>query len=133
MIVKDNRIISMGYNGTPSGWDNNCEEELFCYDERETYFEREEWTFDSKRKGFTQLKTKPEIIHAEMNALFKLARSHESGEGAVMFCTHSPCIECAKGIYGSGINHYYYLSDYRDDLGLLFLKRSGVLVDKVEK
>lgn len=131
VIVKDNRIISMGYNGTPAGWDNNCEDELFSYDERDTYFEKDEWNFIPERKGYTRLKTKQEIIHSEMNALFKLARSHESGEGAVMFCTHSPCIECSKGIYAAGISHFYYSHNYRSNVGVDFLKKCGIGVDKV--
>ena len=74
IVVKDNRIISIGYNGTPAGWDNNCEDE--------------------------NNKTKPEVIHAEANSIMKLASSNESGKGSVMFLTHAPCIDCAKLIYG---------------------------------
>lgn len=106
IIVKNERIISIGYNGTPAGWDNNCE-----YD-----------------KG---LKTKPEVIHAEANAIAKLARSSESGEGAEMFITHAPCMECAKLIYTSGITHVFYRNPYRDNSGLEFLQKCNVEVNQI--
>lgn len=120
LIVKDDRIISIGYNGMPAGWDNNCEEESI-----ELY------------SGFeaihhTVLKTKPEVLHAETNAIAKLARSNESGEGACLFVTHSPCLECAKLIYQSGIKHVYYEDPYRSDTGLDFLIKSGVCVEQVQ-
>lgn len=102
IVVKDNRIISIGYNGTPSGWDNNCEDE--------------------------NNKTKPEVIHAEANSIMKLASSNESGKGAVMFLTHAPCIDCAKLIYGSGIIQVYYKHKYRDQSGVEFLKKCNVII-----
>ena len=117
IIVKDDRIVSIGYNGMPSGWDNKCEDEITVFinglDEKE-------------------LRTKPEVLHAETNAIAKLARSTESGEGATLFCTHAPCIDCAKLIYQSGISSVYYRDTYRDDSGLKFLKLSGVNVTKHE-
>lgn len=106
IIVKNDRIISIGYNGMPTGWDNNCEHEL------------EDGT----------LKTRPEVLHAESNALAKLARSTESGDGADLFVTHSPCMDCAKLIYQSGINRVYYNQNYRDDAGIRFLKQSDIEV-----
>jgi len=113
IVVKEDRIISIGYNGMPSGWDNNCEDEFLHED------------------GSTTLRTKPEVLHAETNAIAKLAKSNDSGNGATMFITHSPCIECAKLIYQSGINHVMYMQNYRDDAGVEFLKRSGVTVEQV--
>jgi dCMP deaminase len=113
IVVKEDRIISIGYNGMPSGWDNNCEDEFLHED------------------GSTTLRTKPEVLHAETNAIAKLAKSNDSGNGATMFITHSPCIECAKLIYQSGINHVVYMQKYRDDAGVEFLKRSGVTVEQV--
>ena len=113
IIVKENRIISIGFNGTPPGWDNNCENVLAAYDERETY-----------------LKTKPEVIHAEMNALHKLASSHESGNNASMFCTHTPCMDCAKGVVMSGIKNFYFIDKYRSDDGLSFLLKNGINVEQ---
>ena len=113
IVVKDDRIISIGYNGMPAGWDNNCEEETRYED------------------GGVNLKTKPEVLHAETNAIAKLAKSNDSGNGATMFVTHSPCIECAKLIYQSGINHVVYMQKYRDDAGITFLEKSGVEVEQV--
>ena len=114
IIVKDNRIISIGYNGTPPGWDNNCEELVHRIAEEPV------------------LKTLPEVIHAEENAIAKLARSHESGEGAAMFITHAPCAQCAKMILVSGIGSVYYRQQYRDDAGIKFLQRGGVAVQQLE-
>jgi deoxycytidylate deaminase len=78
------------------------------------------------------LKTKPEVLHAESNAIAKLAKSNESGLGADIFITHAPCIECAKLIYQSGINGVYYGENYRDDAGIEFLKKSGVSIEKLD-
>mgnify|MGYP003346235359 CR=1 FL=1 len=113
IVVKDNRIISIGYNGMPSGWDNNCEYEEG--DELGGYF----------------LKTKPEVLHAETNAIAKLAKSTESGLDATMFITHAPCLDCAKLVYQSGINTVYYRNSYRDENGIQFLEKAGVKVEKV--
>ena len=114
IVVKDDRIISIGYNGMPSGWDNNCEDEL-------------KWP-----NGEIQfLTTKPEVLHAETNAIAKLARSTESGNGATLFVTHAPCLDCAKLVYQSGINSVYYRESYRSDDGLQFLEKAGVQVEKI--
>lgn len=115
IVVKDNRVISIGYNGTPAGWDNACEINL--------YDDAEQWVGD---------KTKPEVIHAEANAIAKLARSQESGQDATMFITHAPCIECSKIIYSSGITTVYYKNEYRDTFGVEFLLKCGVEVIKVD-
>ena len=103
IIVKDDRIISIGYNGMPSGWDNVCE---------------------------TEGRTNPEVLHAETNAIAKLAQSGESGKDATLFCTHLPCIECAKLIYQSGITQVYYREEYQaaKGTGKEFLIKSNVLV-----
>ena len=113
IVVKDNRVISIGYNGTPEGWDNTCEENIF-----------------DDNGDFLQTKTKDEVIHAEANAIAKLARDGESGLHASLFCTHAPCIHCAKMIYGAGINYVYYRESYRDTSGIDFLERCGVAVHK---
>ena len=113
VIVKDDSVISYGYNGMPAGWDNNCEEETRYED------------------GGVTLKTKPEVLHAESNAIAKLARSTNSGMGATMFITHAPCMECAKLIYQSGIGHVLYRDAYRDASGVTFLEKSGVVVEKI--
>ena len=114
IIVKDDRIISIGYNGMPTDWDNNCEDEVVDY--------------FSDRIPITTLKTKPEVLHAELNAIGKLARSNESGEGATMFVTCAPCMDCAKMIYASGIKEVFYAEDYRDQSGLEFLMRCIISV-----
>jgi dCMP deaminase len=115
IVVKDDRIISIGYNGMPTGWDNCCEEVV----------PPNEWV------EFEQLKTKPEVLHAETNAIAKLAKSSESGLGAAMFVTHAPCIDCAKLVYQSGIATVYYKHNYRSTQGLEFLTKSKVDVIKV--
>ena len=111
LIVKDDRIISIGYNGMPSGWDNNCELE--------------------DKDG--SLRTRPEVLHAESNALAKLARSTESGLNSDLFVTHSPCLDCAKLIYQSGIKRVYYADAYRDNAGIDFLRASGIQVEKLDE
>jgi len=105
VVVKDHSIISIGYNGLPSGWSNQCEDE------------------DGN--------TKSEVIHAEMNCISKLAKSSMSGEGSAMFITHAPCIHCAKAIYGAGIKYVYYKENYRDDLGIKFLKKCRVNITSI--
>lgn len=114
IVVKDDRIISIGYNGMPSGWDNNCEEEI-------------KWPNGEIR----HLTTKPEVLHAETNAIAKLAKNGNSSDGAVLFVTHSPCLDCAKLIYQSGINSVYYRNSYRSEDGILFLEKAGVKVEKI--
>ena len=111
IVVKDDRIISIGYNGMPAGWDNTCENVI------------------GYTKGTPVLNSKPEVLHAETNAIAKLARSYESGMGASMFITHAPCLACAKLIYQSGISSVYYRTSYRDVAGVEFLTDSGVSVE----
>jgi dCMP deaminase len=113
IIVKDDRIISIGYNGMPSGWDNNCEFE-----------------YKNPQTKITELVTRPEVLHAESNAIAKLAKSNESGVGATLFITHAPCLDCAKLIYQSGINNVLYRNTYRSDDGINFLNKSGVNVTR---
>jgi len=117
IIVKDERIISIGYNGTPSGWDNQCESKMYIAEPEPGYFQDE--------KGYYRLITKSEVLHAETNAISKLAKSTESGYNASMFCTHTPCLDCAKLIYQSGITTLYYKSKYRSEDGIKFLSTSG--------
>ena len=104
IIVKDDRIISIGYNGMPSGGSNVCEE-----------------------NGHT----KPEVLHAETNAITKLAKSTESGQDAYMFCTAAPCLDCAKLIIQSGIKEFHFEHRYKSSEGLdLIEKYSNVKVVK---
>lgn len=113
VVVKDNRIISIGYNGMPSGWTNECEQVVHRIAEEPI------------------LKTKDEVIHAEANAILKLARDGESGNGSSLFCTHAPCIQCAKLIHGAGISKVYYRDTYRDSLGLDFLNKCNIEIERV--
>lgn len=110
VIVKDDTVISYGYNGMPAGWDNNCE--------------------ISDADG--TLTTRPEVLHAESNAIAKLAKSNNSGIGADLFVTHSPCIHCAKLIFQSGIGRVFYGAQYRDDAGIKFLKNSNIDVIQLD-
>jgi dCMP deaminase len=105
VAVKNDTIIGIGYNGMPSGWDNVCEDENF--------------------------RTKPEVLHAETNCIAKIARSTNSSEGASLFVTHAPCLDCAKIIHQSGINSVYYRNTYRSDDGVNFLQKCGIYVEKV--
>lgn len=105
IIVKDRMIISDGYNGTPSGFDNCCEDE----------------------EGLTRW----DVLHAEANAILKVARSTQSCEGATLYITLSPCKECSKLIHQSGIKRVVYQNGYRDDSGVQFLKKAGVIVDHI--
>ena len=128
IIVKDDRIISIGYNGMPSGWDNNCEVKTYCDDGD---WSEQQLPKDSNIWKKYKLTTKPEVLHAESNAIAKLARSIESGFNSDMFITHAPCLECAKLIYQSGINSVYYRNSYRDENGIQFLEKAGVKVEKI--
>jgi dCMP deaminase len=113
VVVKDNTIIGIGYNGMPSGWTNDCEDVIQLSDDT------------------VELKTKSEVLHAETNALAKIAKSTNSSDGASLFVTHAPCIDCAKLIYQSGINSVYYRNSYRDENGLNFLRQCKLEVMKI--
>ena len=113
VIVKDDSVISYGYNGMPAGWDNNCEELVYRIAQEPI------------------LKTKPEVLHAESNAIAKLAKSTNSGMGATMFITHAPCLDCAKLIYQRGIGSVLYRNSYRNTDGITFLEKSGVKITQV--
>ncbi len=130
VIVKGNQIIGTGYNGMPTGWENNCENKVYSGDAGgwlEPEEIKEQWPLEDE-KGRYALKTKPEVLHAESNAIAKVSRSTESSEGATLFCTHAPCIDCAKLIYQAGISTVYYREQYRDDSGLKFLSQGNVNV-----
>jgi dCMP deaminase len=131
VVVKDDTVISYGYNGMPAGWDNNCENIESTFDKRDA--NSNDWTFNEDDKKYYRLKTKPEVLHAESNAIAKLAKSHNSGLGATMFITHAPCLDCAKLIYQSGIGHVLYRNSYRDTSGITFLEKSGVKVEQMKK
>jgi dCMP deaminase len=145
IIVKDDRIISIGYNGMPAGWENNCEDHEWMDRGAGGWLNPEEieaqWPFTGHQwdangnavEGRYRLKTKPEVLHAEMNALMKLAKSTESGNAASIFITHAPCMDCAKSIYQAGISEVYYSEDYRTNTGIAFLKQCNIKVRKIDK
>ena len=112
IIIKNDTIIGIGYNGMPSGWDNECEQIIE--------------NVDDKGIHWYNTKTKPEVLHAETNAIAKIARSTNSTEGADMFVTHAPCLECAKLIHQSGIRKVFYKHTYRNDDGLKFLEKCNI-------
>lgn len=114
LIVKNNTIISDGFNGTPSGFENECEEAV-CNEDG----------------SFKEYKTKWYVLHAESNALAKVAKSTQSSDGATLYITYSPCTDCSKLILQSGIKRVVYLEEYRDTNGLDFLRRAGVEVKKI--
>ncbi|MCQ2184364.1 MAG: dCMP deaminase family protein [Bacteroidales bacterium] len=107
LLVKDRMIISDGYNGTPSGFENICEDE----------------------NGIT----KPYVLHAEANALTKIAKSGNSSDGATLYVTASPCVECAKMIIQSGIKRVVYRDEYRLTDGIDLLVRAGIKVEKIDE
>lgn len=104
IAIKDNKIISIGYNGTPNGWWNVCEDE--------------------------HGNTKPEVLHAETNMIAKLAKTGGGAENSIVFITHSPCMECSKLLYQSGVTIVYYETEYRNTDGIEFLKQAGIKVIK---
>jgi len=106
LIVKDNMIISDGYNGTPSGFENICEDE--------------------------QNQTKWHVLHAEANAISKVAGSTQNSKGATLYVTLSPCKECSKLIFQAGIKRVVYHQQYSDATGLDFLKKAGVIVEQID-
>ena len=143
VIVKDDTVISYGYNGMPAGWDNTCEDVEWCSgggwldpEEIETGWPYEGTYLDmhgNEMQGRYRLKTKPEVLHAESNAIAKLAQSTNSGLGADLFVTHMPCLDCAKLIYQTGISHVWYGANYRDDSGIKFLEKSGIEVNQIKE
>ena len=117
LIVKDGSIISDGYNGTPKGFDNACETgEVDRLDEHDE----------------SVLITKPEVLHAESNAITKLAKSTQSSKGATMYITISPCVDCSKLIIQSGIKRVVYKKFYKNDKGIKLLKKGGIEVVSYE-
>ena len=115
IIVKDNRVLSIGINGMPSGWDNSCETKVI-----HDY---------GTRSPVYKLVTKPEVLHAETNAIAKIARSSESCEGATLYTTCAPCLHCAKLIYQAGITRVIYGHKYKSNKGLTFLEKCNIIVN----
>ena len=115
LIVKNNTIISDGFNGTPSGFENECE-----------------YAVHNEDGSFKEYLTKWYVLHAESNALAKVAKSTQSCDGATLYITLSPCRDCSKLILQSGIKRVVYSEEYRDLDGLDFLRRAGVEVKKID-
>ena len=132
IVVKNDRIISIGYNGMPAGWDNDCEEKEWIVGNIPEKYKNDQWIFKEEDSGAVyRLRSRPEVIHAEANAIAKLARCTESGDGSTMFLTHAPCIHCAKQIYTAGIKSVYYRNAYRDTDGINFLKSCQIEIEQV--
>jgi dCMP deaminase len=136
VVVKDNTIIGIGYNGMPSGWDNVCEDVEYVL--KEECQATDEWMiqngFSEHVHGWARKRTKREVLHAETNALAKIARSTNSSENASLFVTHEPCLDCAKIIHQAGIKEVYYRNEYpRSNGGADFLKKCGIDVYKLDK
>lgn len=107
VAVKDHRILSIGYNGTPPGWDNACEG--------------------------PDGRTLPTVIHAEQNCIYKMARDGQPAFGSELFITHAPCMECAKAIKTVGISRVWYRSAYRSEEGAIFLRKMGVCTEQLKE
>jgi dCMP deaminase len=120
VVVKDDNIISFSWNGTPRGWDNTCE-----------ILVPESIDVDSRVISPAHLVTLPEVLHAERNAIDKIARSSISSEGATLYCTAAPCLECAKSIYQAGIKQVFFRDYYRSTQGIDFLNKVNVSIDQL--
>ena len=134
VAVKNDTIIGIGYNGMPSGWDNNCEEIEYIAKEDCQYTDKYLVYngYTETAHGWSKLHSKKEVLHAESNCLAKIARSTNSSDGASLFVTHAPCLDCAKIIYQAGIKEVYYKHSYRETSGLDFLKKCKIDVVQVQ-
>lgn len=135
VIVKDKQVISFGYNGTPHGFENECECEVKMDPDAGAWLYpetiKEQWPFENPEGGRYQLTTKREVLHAESNAIMKVAKSTMSCEGADLYTTTCPCFDCAKLIIQAGIKKVYYTEDYRDMSGVELLKKAEIDVEQV--
>ena len=139
LLVKDGMIISDGYNGTPKGFDNICENEVKC-DIEDVEFDSLDGgasvckTYDSdcNKCPHHYLVTKPEVLHAEANAITKVAKSTNSSDGSTLYVTLSPCLECSKLIIQAGIKRVVYADEYRDTSGLDLLRKAGIKVEQIK-
>lgn len=127
LIVKDRMIISDGYNGTPSGFENICEDAI-CQKPNDPYCPGGLECFNCE---FVKLKTKPYVLHAEANAISKLAKSLNNSEGATLYVTDEPCLECSKMIIQAGIKRVVFWRDYHSHDGVQLLLRAGIKIDQI--
>ena len=134
VIVKDHQVISFGYNGMPHGFNNVCEEPDI------RHYESPDHALDLMEQGYEcdngichkhNAITKPEVLHAESNAIMKVAKSTMSCEGAELYTTTCPCFGCAKLIIQAGISKVYYTEDYRDMSGVELLQQANIIVEQV--
>jgi dCMP deaminase len=134
VIIKDKQMISFGYNGMPYGFDNQCEEDDI------RYYENPDSALDLMEDGYVcdngcckkeHAKTRREVLHAESNAIMKVAKSTMNCNGAELYTTTCPCFDCAKLIIQAGITKVYYSEDYRDMSGVELLKKAGIEVKEV--
>ena len=128
LIVKDGTIISDGYNGTPSGFDNACE-----WEEYVGSYPKNIEALEKYRQREHRLVTKPEVLHAESNAISKLAKSTQSSNGATLYATCSPCLDCSKLIIQCGIIRVVYGEEYRNNEGLELLKKAGINIQFIDE
>jgi dCMP deaminase len=133
VAVKDHRIISIGYNGTPPGWNNECEVKEYLPDSPEfgLFNEKDYPHFDRETLQRYRLVTKPEVIHAEENCILKMARDGQSALGCDLFVTVSPCFNCARSIATSGVKRVFFKDQFRDTKGVDFLSDLGVEVEHI--
>ena len=127
LIVKDRMIISDGYNGTPSGFENICEDAI-CQKPNDPCCPGGLECFNCE---FVKLKTKPYVLHAEANAISKLAKSLNNSEGATLYVTDEPCLECSKMIIQAGIKRVVFWRDYHSHDGVQLLLRAGIKIDQI--
>lgn len=127
ILVKEGNIISFGWNGMPSGWDNNCEKKKFIgsYDVLSDPA-GEGYTWNDLDEVWERLETRPEVLHSEANCLMKVCKTTNSTKNTTMFCTHAPCIDCAKLIHQAGIRQVYFRNHYRNTNGIDFLTKCGI-------
>ena len=133
-LVKDRNILAFGYNGTPTGRDNTCEDEEHAYHKPHIdhfhYIERG-FKWDDLNERYTKLTTKQEVLHAESNAIAKIARSTQSALGSTLYVTLSPCMECAKLIVQCGIEKVVFKEKYRDESSIIFLEENNIEVKQI--
>lgn len=129
LVVKDRAIISDGYNGTPSGFENICEDTTCTLLEGCKYVDGE--GVNCLHCEHAKLTTKPYVLHAEANALMKLARSGNNSDGATLYVTDEPCLECSKLIIQAGIRRVVFWREYHSHDGVQLLRRAGIKIDQI--
>ena len=132
VIVKDHQVISFGYNGMPHGFENSCEEDQVRYADNQDHLQiLQEKGYECHDGCCSKEVTRREVLHAESNAIMKVAKSTMSCEGAELYTTTCPCFDCAKLIIQAGIVKVYYTEDYRDMSGVELLKKANIEVEQV--